>query len=86
MKKRTLWGPVALIAALYAIKIGLRMTDDLRRYNRMLAISGEEPLSSKMPKLAMQVMSEERATAKEWLAFIMSAPGDLVRYFRMESM
>jgi len=86
MKKRTLWGPVAAIAALYAIKIGLKLADDAQRYNRILAISGEDPLSAKMPRLAMQILSEERATAKEWAAFLLSFPGDLVRYFRMESM
>lgn len=86
MKKRALWGPLAAIAALYAIKIGLKLADDLRRYNQILAISDEEPLSAKMPALAMQVINEERATVKEWLTFLVSFPGDLARYFRMESM
>ena len=86
MRKRTLWGPVAAIAALYAIKIGLRVADDLQRYNRILAMSDEDPLSSKLPNLAMQVLSEERATVKEWMAFFVSFPNDLLRYFRMESM
>jgi hypothetical protein len=86
MKKRTLWGPIVAIAALYAIKIGLRLADDAQRYNRILALSDEGPLTSKLPGLAMQVISEERATVKEWLTFLMSFPGDIVRYFRMESM
>jgi hypothetical protein len=86
MKKRTLWGPLAAIAALYAIGIGLRMADDMRRYNRILEMSDEGPVANQFPSLMMQVLSEERATVKEWLALVMTFPGDLARYFRMESM
>lgn len=86
MKKRVLWGPLLAIAALYAVRIGFRVADDLRRYNRMLALSNEEPLSSKMPGLAMQVVREEQPMAGEWLSFLTSVPSDLARYLRMESL
>ena len=86
MRKRALWGPVAAIAALYAIKIGMRVADDLQRYNRILAMSDEGPLSAKLPDLVREVLREERATVKEWMRFFVSVPNDLSRYFRMESM
>ena len=86
MKKRTLWGPLAAIAALYAVAIGLRMADDMQCYNRILEMSDEGTVASKLPELIMNVLSEERATVKEWLALLTTFPADLARYFRMESM
>lgn len=86
MNKRMLWGPLAALGALYAISIGFRMADDMRRYNRILAMSDEEPISQKMPGIAMQIVSEERETFREWLRLLLTFPSDLLRYFRMESM
>ena len=86
MKKRILWGPLAAIVALYAISMGMRMADDMRRYNRIRAMSDDGTVAQEMPGLVMQTMNEERATITEWLRFLVTFPGDLVRYFRMESM
>ena len=86
MKKRTFWGPLAALAALYALRMGIQIAQDLGRYNRMLAMSDEEPLMQKMPGLLGDVMREERATVKEWLELMVSVPGELMRYVKMESM
>lgn len=86
MRKRALWGPLAALAALYALRMAFRMSQDIGRYNRMLAMSDEGPLSQKMPGLVNDVVREERGMVKEWLNLFTSFPGELARYFRMESM
>ena len=86
MKKRILWGPLAALGTLYALRMGMQMAQDMRRYNRMLAMSDEPPLSQKMPDLLRDVVRDERATVKEWFGLLLSFPGELMRYVRMESM
>ncbi len=86
MRKRMLWGPVAALAAIYALRMAIRMSQDMSRYNRMLAMSDEEPLSRKVPSILGQVVREQRATVNDWLDLLVSFPGELIRYVRMGSM
>ncbi len=86
MKKRMLWGPLAAIAALYAIGVALRAADDMRRYNRILAMSDEGTVAQELPGLMIETVKEERAAVTEWMRFLVTFPGDLLRYFRMESL
>jgi hypothetical protein len=86
MNKRTFWGAVAALAALYAARMALKMAEDLRRYNRILSMSNEGTVQEEMPELMMQVMKGERQTVNEWVDFMKSAPKDLARYMRIEAM
>jgi thymidylate synthase ThyX len=85
-KKRKFWGAIAALAALYAVRMALKMAEDLRRYNHILSLSNEGTVQQEMPELAMQVMKHEKQTVKEWMNFMKSAPKDLARYLKIESM
>jgi hypothetical protein len=86
MKKRNLWGAVAALAALYAVKMVMKVTHDVRRYNHILSMSNEGTVAEEAPELLLQVMKQERQTLREWLNFIRSAPKDFARYLKIESM
>jgi hypothetical protein len=86
MNKRRFWGAVAALAALYAVRMTLKMAEDLRRYNHILSLSNEGTVQQEMPELAMQVMKREKQTVKEWMNFMKSAPKDFARYMKIESM
>lgn len=86
MNKRKFWGAVATLAALYAARMSLKMAGDLRRYNHILSMSNEGTVSQEFPGLMIQVMKQERQTLKEWMNLIRSAPKDLARYLKIESM
>lgn len=86
MRKRSLWGAVAALAALYAIRMTIKMVEDLRRYNHILSMSNEGTVREELPELLRQVMTRERQTLKEWKNFMKSAPKDIARYMKIESM
>ena len=86
MRKRNLWGAVAALAALYAIRMTMKMMEDLRRYNHILSMSNEGTVREEMPELMRQVMKSEKQTLKEWMNFMKSAPKDIARYMKIESM
>jgi hypothetical protein len=86
MRKRNLWGAVAALAALYAIRMTIKMVEDLRRYNHILSMSNEGTVQEELPELLRQVITRERQTLKEWMNFMKSAPKDIARYMKIESM
>lgn len=86
MRKRNLWGAVAALAALYAIRMTIKMVEDVRRYNHILSMSNEGTVQEEFPELMRQVMTRERQTLKEWMNFMKSAPKDIARYIKIESM
>ena len=86
MRKRNLWGAVAALAALYAIRMTMKMMEDVRRYNHILSMSNEGTVQEELPELLRQIMTRERQTLKEWLTFLKSAPKDFARYMKIESM
>ena len=86
MRKRNLWGAVAALAALYAIRMTIKMAEDLRRYNHILSMSNEGTVQEEFPELMRQVLTRERQTLKEWMNFMKSAPKDIARYMKIESM
>lgn len=86
MRKRNLWGAVAALAALYAIRMTIKMVEDVRRYNHILSMSNEGTVQEEFPELMRQVVTRERQTLKEWMNFMKSAPKDIARYIKIESM
>jgi len=86
MRKRNLWGAVAALAALYAIRLTMKMAEDVRRYNHILSMSNEGTVQEEFPELLRQVVKRERQTVVEWMNFLKSAPKDLARYMKIESM
>jgi len=86
MNKRNLWGAVAALAALYAVKIAMKMAHDLRRYNHILSLSNEGTVFEETPELLLQVKKQQRQTFKEWKNLIKSVPKDVARYMKIESM
>ncbi len=86
MRKRNLWGVLAALAVFYAARMALKMAGDVRRYNHILSLSNEGTVQQELPELMLQVMKRERQTVKEWMNFIKSAPRDLARYMKIESL
>lgn len=86
MNKRNIWGALAALAALYAVRMTLKMAQEVRRYNHILSMSNEGTVQQEFPELMLQVMKQERQTGKEWMNFMKSAPKDLARYMKIESM
>jgi hypothetical protein len=86
MRKRNVLTALAVLAALYAARMALKMAEDVRRYNHILSLSNEGTVQQEFPELMVQVMKSERQTVKEWMNFLMSAPKDLARYLKIESL
>lgn len=86
MKKRSIWGVFGVLAALYLARAALKMAGEIKRYNHILSMSNEGTVFDETPELLVQIMKQERQTVKEWMNFMKSAPGDLARYMKIESM
>lgn len=86
MNKRNLWGALAALAALYAIRMSLKLAEDYRRYNHILSLSNEGTVQDELPELLVQLYKREKQTLKEWANFAMSFPKDAARYLKIESM
>jgi hypothetical protein len=86
MNKRRVWGALAALAALYAARMALKMAEDMRRYNHILSLSNEGTVQQELPELIVQVMKHEKQTVKEWMNLMKSAPKDIARYMKIESM
>ena len=86
MKKRTVLGPLAAIAALYLIRFGFKMAGEWRRYDKILAMSNEGTVAQEIPEFMVQIVTQQKQTLKEWKSFLRSAPKDLVRYLKIETM
>jgi hypothetical protein len=86
MKKRNIWGAVAALAALYAIRMSLKMFEDLRRYNHILSLSNEGTVQEEFPELFVQIKAREKQTLKEWMNLMKAAPKDVMREIKMMTM
>ena len=86
MNKKTLWRTMLALGALYALRMGVKMAGEVNRYNKILAMSNEGTVSDEIPELTLQILKSERQTVREWMNFMMSAPKDLMRYIKIESM
>jgi hypothetical protein len=86
VNKKNIWGAAAALGALYLAAAGLKASAEIRRYNHMRAISGEGPLSEELPGLAKDILIDEGHALKELGNFMLSAPKDLARYLKIESM
>jgi hypothetical protein len=86
VNKKNIWGAIAALGALYLLRMGFKMASELKRYNAILAMSNEGTVSEEMPEVMLQVMKQERQTLREWGNFMQSAPKDLMRYLKIESM
>ncbi|HZZ65613.1 MAG TPA: hypothetical protein VFE17_08955 [Candidatus Baltobacteraceae bacterium] len=86
MRKRMVWGPVAAIAALYLMRFGFKLAGEWRRYDKMLAMSNEGTVAQEFPELMVQIVTQQKQTLKEWKSFLRTAPKDLMRYLKIETM
>jgi hypothetical protein len=86
MNKRAFWGGVAVLVGLYVLRMSLKMAEDMRRYNHILSLSNEGRVQDETPELLLQVMKQQKQTLKEWKNFMQSAPKDIMRYIKIETM
>lgn len=86
MKKRYIFGVLALAAVAYAVRMALKMGRDLERYNRILSMSDEGTVQQEAPELLLQLAKQQAQTIKEFQNFARSAPKDALRYLKIESM
>ena len=86
MRKRMVWGPIAAIAALYLTRLGFKLAGEWRRYDKILAMSNEGTVAQEFPELMVQIVTQQKQTLKEWKNFLRSAPKDLARYLKIETM
>lgn len=86
MKKKTFWGGLAILAGLYALRFGLKTAEELRRYNHIRSLSDDGTVADEAPELVKKVVRGQGDTLKEWMNFLQSAPKDLARYLKIETM
>lgn len=86
MRKRNVLAALATLGALYAVREALKMAGEVRRYNHILSMSNEGTVSQELPELMIMAAKQQKQTAKEWMALMRSAPKDLMRYLKIESM
>lgn len=86
MKKRYIFGILALAATAYVVRLTVRMLQDVERYNRILAMSDEGTVGQEAPELLLQAARQQAQTIKEFRNFARSAPKDAVRYVKIGSM
>ena len=86
MKKRYIFGALAVLGAVYLVRMGLKMMSDVDRYNDMLAMSDEGTLQEETPELLMQAIRQQAQTIEEFKNFARHAPKDAARYMKIESM
>jgi hypothetical protein len=86
MRKKTFWGGLAILAGLYAVRMGLKLSGELKRYNHILSLSNEGTVQEETPELMLQVMKQQKQTIKEWVTFVQAIPKDVVRYLKIETM
>lgn len=87
MRKRTIIGTLAMAAAaVYIARFSSKVAAEIRRYNHMRSLSDEGPISEDAPELMKQIMRQQGQTVKEWFDFFKSAPKDVARYTKIETL
>lgn len=85
MVRGVIVGAIAFAAAFAAERVIAGMKDDLARYNRMRAMSGEEPLGKEVLSTIGSFVTG--SVQKNGLtAFVSSLTNDAVRYAKMRGM
>lgn len=69
-----------------AVRVTLSAASDLRRYDRLRAISNEPPLWDELPKMIREVTDKERYAPLNLWETLAGLPSDLARYARIKSM
>lgn len=86
MKKRYIFGALALLATAYLVRLSLKLREEYVRYNHILAMSDEGTVMEEAPELLLQVAVQQAQTIKEFKNLARSAPKDVVRYLKIEAM
>jgi len=86
VKKRYIFGALALTAAVYAVRLSLKLRQEYLRYNHILSLSDEGTVMEEAPELMLQLAVQQAQTIKELKNFARSAPKDAMRYVKIESM
>ena len=84
--KSVIKSAVMLAAAAYLARLAVLLAADWVRYDRMRAMSDEGPFSKELPRLTAEALLEERFMVKDYADFFRSAPSELFRYLKTESM
>jgi len=69
-----------------AFRVTLSAASDLRRYDRLRAVSNEPPLWGELPKMIREVTDKERHAPLNLWETLAGLPSDLARYARIKSM
>lgn len=86
MKKRYIFGILALGAAAYFVRLSLKLRQEYVRYNHILSLSDEGSVMEEAPELLMQFAKQEAQTIEEFKKFALRVPKDVARYLKIESM
>ena len=86
MKKRYIFGALALLATPYLVRLSLKLRQEYVRYNRILSMSDEGNVMEETPELLLQLVEQQAQTIKEFKNFARSAPKDAARYLKIEAM
>lgn len=87
MKKRNVVGMMAAAGLiLWGVRFSMTMAKELRRYDHLRSLSNEGPVMEETPEMTLQVLRQQRLTAREWMQFFQKFPKDVARYMKIESM
>jgi hypothetical protein len=86
VKKRYIFGALALFATAYFVRLSLKLRQEYLRYNHILSMSDEGNVMEETPELLLQVVKQQAQTIKELKNFARSAPKDVARYLKIEAM
>lgn len=86
MKKRYIFGALAVLATVYFVRLSLKLRQEYVRYNHILSMSDEGTVMEETPELMLQLLAQQAQTAKEFKNLARSAPKDVARYIKIEAM
>ncbi len=86
MKKRYIFGGLALLATAYFVRLSLKLRQEYVRYNHILSMSDEGHVLDETPELLLQVIKQQAQTVKEFRTFARKIPKDVARYLKIEAM
>jgi hypothetical protein len=84
--RKTLFGTVSAVTALYLVRVGVVLLRDLARYERVHAMSDEPTMISQLPGIALQAAAAEAQIVPELLQLPRSVPRDIARFAAMKAM
>ncbi len=81
MNRGLIFGAIAFAAAFAAERLFTSMTPDIARYNRMRAMSGQEPLLKELVSFVQSALGSASVSG-----VVTDITNDAVRYARMKGM